>query len=149
MDKIRLSKLDEVTKQKAPYEVSMVLYGATGLIMLTQLGIMGASGLYSPGHTNSFSIIASTLVQGCMMIGCGGLTGLSYGKFSVLPSVSKNIKTDSNSASAWLSGSSTSLFIPYACAFASLTLMDSMILYGVAPAIFGFGVLGTSTFFKA
>ena len=35
LDKIRLSKLDEVTKQKAPYEVSMVLYGATGLIMLT------------------------------------------------------------------------------------------------------------------
>jgi hypothetical protein len=39
--------------------------------------------------------------------------------------------------------------IPSACIFVSLTLIDDMVLYGAAPALFGFGALATCTYMKA
>ena len=96
MEKIRLSKLDEISKTSAPYEINAMLIIPTGLIMFTQLSLMAGCGLYTPGHTNSFSIIAMTLSQNLMIIGCGGLTGLSYAKYSVLPSASRTLKPASN-----------------------------------------------------
>lgn len=84
-----------------------------------------------------------------MVLGCGGLTGLRYANFSVLPSVSKSIEKNESSMQAWLAGDAATIWIPMGCAFATLTLVDSMALYGAAPAMFGAGVLGTSAFMRA
>ena len=85
-----------------------------------------------------------------MMFGCGGLAGLRYANFSVMPSVSKQLTKEPGSLLSrfWTSGL-TSTLIPFGCFFASLTLIDQMVLYGVAPALLGFGILATCTFIQA
>ena len=35
------------------------------------------------------------------------------------------------------------------CLFATLTMMDSMTIYGVVPALLGLGILATSVYFSA
>lgn len=105
-------------------------------------------GYCSPEHTNAFSEIASVMAQVCMVVGCGGLTGLSYAKFSAMPSVSKQI---SSTSKAWefMTGSTFSCYIPFASLLVSLTLIDEMHLYGVVPAVLGLGSLMTSVYFRS
>ena len=79
--------MDEVAKAKAPLEVSLSLFGTTSLVTLVSGIFMASNGYYTPANTNTFSIIASTLAQATIMAGCGGLTGLRYANFFVLPSM--------------------------------------------------------------
>ena len=91
LDKLRLQQLDQYSKVQAPLPVSLSVYGATLFVILTSGAAMAGSGYYTPGHTNSFSTIGSILSQFVVVLGCGGLTGLRYAKFSVMPAVTKKM----------------------------------------------------------
>ena len=95
LDKLRLQQLDQYAKAKAPLPVSLTLYGATIFVILTSGAAMVNSGYYTPGHTNSFSTIGSILAQFAVALGCGGLTGLRYAKYSVMPAVTKKMGEES------------------------------------------------------
>ena len=91
LHKLRLQQLDRYSKVKAPLPVSFSVYGATFFVILTSGVAMASSGYFTPGHTNSFSMIGSLLSQIVVVLGCGGLTGLRYAKFSVMPAVTKKM----------------------------------------------------------
>ena len=61
LDKLRLQKLDQYAKVKAPLPVSLTVFGATFFVILTSGATIAASGFYTPAHTNSFSTIGSIL----------------------------------------------------------------------------------------
>ncbi len=89
-----------MSKNKAPGIVSMSLFGSTFFVALSSGLIMSCSGYYIPWHTNAFSVFAGTITQGIVVVGCGGLTGLSYANFSVMPSVTKKIDQTKSSLSS-------------------------------------------------
>ena len=99
-------------------------------------------------HTNTFSVMASTIAQCLVTVGCGGLAGLRYANFSVMPSLRQDL-----SQKSWfrtqLSGPYVYAFFPCACFFTSMTLIDGMALWGAAPGLIGMGILGTSVYLKA
>lgn len=134
---------------KAPAAISLILFGGSfGIISVSGL-MMALNGYYTPGHSNAFSLLASTLTQALMVLGCGGLTGLRYVNFSVLPSVSKNmVKQTSIFSRVWNSNLTFSV-LPLGFFLTSLTLVDSMTLYGAVPALVGFGLLATCTYLQA
>ena len=109
---------------------------------------MASAGYFTPMHTNMFGVIAGSLGQVLATVGCGGLAGLSYANFSVMPSIKQDL-----SQKSWLRAQLSSplmfAFVPCAFIFTSLELIDGMVLYGAAPALLGMGMLGTSVYLKA
>ena len=75
----------------APLSVSFAVYAPTVLAVLSSGACLASCGYYTPWHTNAFSVAAGTLAQVLMVVGCGGLTGLRYANFSVLPSLTKQL----------------------------------------------------------
>ena len=148
LSQLRLSNLDELSKAKAPMEVSLALFGTTSAVTLFSGVCMACSGYYTPLHTNTFSIIASTMAQATMMAGCGGLAGLRYANFCVMPSMRGQLDTKS-----WIreqmTGPAMFAILPFACIFTSLTMIDGMSLYALVPACLGYGLFGTSIYLKS
>ena len=52
------------------------------------LGIC-SSEYFTATHTNSYNLIVSFFTHGLFTIGAGGLVGLRYLKYSVMPTISK------------------------------------------------------------
>ena len=75
--------------------MSLTVIGATFFVVFTSGVTMVSTGFYTPGHTNSFSTIGSILAQFVMALACGGLTGLRYARFSVMPAVTKKMGEES------------------------------------------------------
>ena len=148
LNQLKLSELDEVSKKSAPPIVSLAIYGTTFFLTFGSCLYMVSNGYFTPAHTNSFGMISSTIAQVLMVVGCGGLTGLRYVNFSVLPSVSKQMSQQS-ATHQWLTGAVTSCIFPFGCMIASLTMIDSMSLYGMIPALLGFGSLAICTYLRA
>ena len=87
------------------------------------------------------------MAQTLMVFGCGGLTGLRFANYSVLPSVFKQMTGPTSWLGQFWEANLAYTLVPLASFFASITLIDSMNLYGVVPAFAGFAFLATCTYF--
>ena len=131
--------------------MSAALYGTTFLIMLGSGLSIVTFPYFTPGHTNAFSLAATTLAHGVAALGCGGLAGLSYARFSAMPSVSKaTANAQMSKITSFISnGTFAGGFIPMAALFTSLSMIDDMHFYGVAPAILGMGIVANCIYLQA
>jgi len=63
----------------------MILFGTTTFMLCGFLVTVASSEFFSPANTNAYSLFASWLAHIGAVVTAGGMTGLKYLNYSVMP----------------------------------------------------------------
>ena len=128
----------------------MLLFGST-FASFVGFGAVGiASEFFTPYHTNSVSMLTMMLANTTMAVGVGAMSGFKFVNYSVVPSISKKYAiSEARPIYKIVLNDAFTMYLPFGLFMISFTMLDSFNLFGIVPALLGYGFTFTSMYMKA
>jgi hypothetical protein len=86
---MKVAQLSNLAKKYGPFEASQYLIFTSILSIGGFASAIAMSQYFTPLHTNSYNVLLHWLCIQSMALGAGGLFGLKYLNFSMLPEVTR------------------------------------------------------------